>query len=138
LPSVIILLMSIVFTNPLLGSETEPPTLREVMRGLEKSLKKLDHGIFFEDFKLIKKSAMEIAIHPKPLGELPKILKKLGKRAPSFKGFDLKVHNAAKEMAELASKKDMFGILNKHSIMLKNCVGCHLQYRIEIASLLNN
>jgi len=121
-----------------MGSATEPPTLREVMRGLEKSLHKLDHGIFLEDFKLIKKSAMEIAIHPKPLGELPRIMKKLGKRVPIFKAFDLRVHKAAKEIAELTAKKDMTGILNKHSVMMKNCVGCHLQYRIEIASLLNN
>lgn len=129
---IIIVLIGKGFVN---ATGTEPPSLREVMRGLAKSVNSLNYGIFYEDFKMIEKSALEIANHPKPLKQLPVVVKYLGKRVPKFKKFDLRVHNSSKELALLAKEKNLPEIMKKHAVIMKNCVACHTQFRGEISKI---
>jgi len=56
------------------ASEIKLPTLREVMLKLADSTGALNQGIFYENFELIEKSALEIADHPKPKEQLPIIV----------------------------------------------------------------
>ncbi len=107
------------------------------MQGLGRSMNNLNQGIFLEDFTLIEKAALEVASHPKPKSQLPTIIKTLNVRMPQFKSTDSKVHHSAIDIAKLAKKRDMAGILNKHSVIMENCVACHTQFRLEISRVLS-
>ena len=130
-----IAILSVLLFGTSQAAETKHPSLKKVMQQLASATDELNRGIFYEDFKLIEKAALNIAIHPKPLGQLPVIVKNLGPRMKNFKGIDLKVHDSAQEIAKLAKKGDLNGIMKRHSVMMNNCVACHSQYRKEISQL---
>lgn len=114
------------------------PTLKSVMQGLGKSMEDLSQGIYEENFTVIGRAAAKVANHPKPKTQLPIVVGTLKERMPQFKAFDLKVHNSAAEIVELAKSKDMNGILKKHHVIMTNCVACHTQFRAEVSKALFN
>jgi cytochrome c556 len=107
------------------------------MQQLEKDFNSLSSAIILEDYNAIEKAAIALADHPQPKDQLPLIAKKLGGRLPDFKSFDGRVHDSAKEIAKLVKKKDMKGILHNYSVVIENCMGCHVRFRSEISTFLN-
>ena len=134
---IIVAFLFIVLAFSVFAGEGAKPSLKSVMKNLGKSMDDLNYGIFYEDFKKIEEAAANIADHPKPKSQLPTIIKTLNIRMPRFKSFDSKVHDSAKEIVELAQKKDMNGILKKHKVIMKNCVACHSQFRSEVSRALS-
>ncbi len=120
-----------------IAAKGESPSLKSIMRGLSTSMNSLNQGIFYEDFHLIEKAALELANHPKPVNQLPIVMKTLKERMPGFKKFDGKVHNSALNIASLAKKKDLDGILKQHRVIMNNCVACHAKFRAEIVKALS-
>lgn len=133
----IFFLILILMASTVQAKEKSFPTLKKVMSDLAVNMGSLDRGIFYEDFALIAKSAAKVADHPAPKNQLPTVIKELGKEMPKFKKFDLKVHDAAKNIVAQAQNNDMNGILKNHTIIMENCVSCHLKYRKRISKLFN-
>jgi len=130
-----ILFVVILATSSVYANEKKAPTLKSVMAGLSDAMSDLGKGIFYEDFKLIEKAAGNVVEHPKPKGQLPKIVWALKFRMMDFKKLDGVVHDSAKDIVELAKKKDMQGILKKHAIVVNGCIACHDKFRDEISNL---
>lgn len=124
------------FSVTLMAKDKESHTLKSIMIGLGQSMNSLNDGIFKEDYDLIQKSALKIAIHPQPKAQLPVIAKTLGKEISQFKSYDMKVHDSAMEIAKLAKKKDMFKILESHKVIMENCVSCHKPFREKVSKVL--
>lgn len=120
-----------------LATEKASPTLQLIMQNLGKSMDRLNRGIFYEDFKLIEDAASKVANHPKAKSQLPTVIRTLKARISKFKNFDRKVHKAAMDIISLAKKKDMSKILNKHRVIMNNCVACHTEFRSEISQALS-
>ncbi len=117
-------------------AQSKEQTIKQIMQQLERSMQKLHHGIFYEDYATIKQAAKEIAEHPKPTGELTKIVTTLGFKMFQFKKFDSKVHDPASEIIHLTNKKDLTTIMQKQQQIMQNCMACHLQFRQEIRKAL--
>lgn len=131
------IILTILLTLPMTSiATTNTLTLKSVMQGLEKSMNNMNTAIFNADYIAIEKAAQEIASHPKPKSELSTIVKTLNIRLFSFKSLDGRVQDSAVEIAKLAKKKDMSGILKKHTIIINNCVKCHTEFRDEISKAL--
>jgi len=132
-----VLLITLTVCLTTFAGEKTPPTLKVIMQGLEKSMGMLNKGIFYDDFNMIEKSALAIAFHPKPKQQLPIVVKALGKKIGEFKLYDIKVHDAANEIAKLAKQKNFNGILEKHQVIINNCIACHQQFKSEISKVLS-
>ena len=133
----IIAIATIFSTNMTLGAKNSSPTLKKVMQDLERDMANLGKGIFYQDFKVIKQAADNVAHHPRAKDQLPTVMKTLKTRLSKFKKYDTKVHEAAKGIMKLAEKEKINEIVKKQEIIVRNCVGCHNQFRDELSNVLS-
>ena len=98
----------------LIGSATavEPTnkntSLAGIMQGLLSDTQQITAGIFTGDFKIVDKSANNIAAHPEvPKSTKMKLVKFFGPKMANFKAYDLVVHNAAVNMSKAAKERNM-------------------------------
>jgi len=137
----VIILTLLVFSTAAISTELVEPSknrLQLVMSDLLTDTQSLTEGIFKEDFKLIASSAEKIANHPNPGPEiLQQVKKSLATEMPKFKMHDVKVHNAAASIVELAAKNDMSAILAQYHEMVDGCQSCHSQFKKRISLELN-
>ncbi len=112
--------------------ETEP--LIPMMRMLLADMQQVDHGVYTENYALIKKGADGIANHPTMSQEDKQLVKEtLGTEIKQFVEFDMKVHHHADSMRLAAIEKDMQDVLHHYRIVQQGCVDCHSNYRSQIS-----
>ena len=115
----------------------ETNRLKVVMNGLLKDTQLLTEGIFLQDYKKIELAASNIADHPNPGKEtMQKVMKNLGTEMPTFKGFDMKVHNTAVDIAKAAGDEDMTSIMSGYHQLIDGCLSCHTNYKKRVAKIL--
>jgi len=123
---------------PSLAFAQDSNRLKQVMNGLLKDTQLLTEGIFLEDYKKIELAASNIADHPTPGKEtMQKVMKNLGAEMPTFKGFDMKVHNTAVLIAKAANGNDMKAVVSNYHQLVDGCQSCHNQYKQKISTLLS-
>jgi len=111
--------------------------LKLVMNGLLKDTQLLTEGIFLQDFNKIKLAASNIADHPTPGKEtMQKVMEHLGTEMPTFKGFDMKVHNTAVLIAKAANENDMIGVVDNYHQLVDGCLSCHNDFKKRVAKVL--
>ena len=111
--------------------------LKEVMQQLLEDTKLLTEALISEDYKLIAESADRIANHQMADKETRmKLAKSFGPEMMQFKGFDMKVHNAATEINKDAVTQDMNSILTNYSILIKGCQSCHNSFKERAITVL--
>ena len=108
----------------------KPLALRKIMRDLGKNMQAISDGISREDWKLVEKNAFQVADHPQPpLTEKVRILSFVGTNVSKFKGHDGKTHNAARELGEIASEEDGYGVIQAFMRLQNTCLACHQRFR---------
>ena len=108
----------------------EPLELRKIMRDLGKDMQTVVDGIAKEDWGQVQKTAMRIADHPTPpLMEKMRIVAFMGSDMGAFKDHDGKTHNAARDLATVATKKDGYAVISAFSKLQNTCLGCHQRFR---------
>ena len=113
--------------------EATPPTLVEIMRGLETDMERVAHGIWLADFDSIAAGARAVADHPQ-VGpeERAGILGTLGDGAAGFREADMRVHDTAVTLAERAGAENLPGVLDALTELQAGCVACHAGYRATL------
>ncbi|HEB56351.1 MAG TPA: cytochrome C [Gammaproteobacteria bacterium] len=108
----------------------EPLELRKIMRDLGKDMQTMVDGIAKEDWGQVQKAAMRIADHPAPpLMEKMRIVAFMGRDMGKFKDHDGKTHNAARDLATVATEKDGYAVISAFSRLQNTCLGCHQHFR---------
>ncbi|GAA4415753.1 hypothetical protein GCM10011450_13330 [Advenella faeciporci] len=104
--------------------------LRGVMEQLGDDMQAVTGAISHEDWALVAELAPKIANHAEPPAEeRVKIITWLGAEASKFRGADLKVKEAATEMAEAAKQADGLDVIAAFSKTQQNCLACHQSFR---------
>ncbi|NLF02110.1 MAG: cytochrome c [Anaerolineales bacterium] len=107
-----------------------PIALRAVMEQLGQNMQAVTGAISKEDWELVAELAPKIASHAEPpMQEKVKILSWLGTDAGKFRGFDLKVQEAATAMGEAAKHTDGQGVIEAFSKTQQSCLACHQSFR---------
>lgn len=107
-----------------------PMALRAVMEQLGHNMQAVTGAISKEDWELVAELAPKIANHAEPpMQEKVKILSWLGTDAGKFRGFDLKVHEAATAMSEAAKHADGQEVIAAFSKTQQSCLACHQSFR---------
>ena len=110
--------------------DSESLALRKIMSNLGKEMENITHGISLEDWKLVEKSALQIAEHPKPpFLEKIKILSFVGTNVGQFKAYDKKTHDAAIVLSQVAIEKDGLKVISEFSTLQNTCLACHQSFR---------
>jgi cytochrome c556 len=111
-------------------SAFRPLTLRNIMQKLSKNMQIVIDAISREDWEQVAKTAPQIANHPQPpIAEKMRILRFAGSNVSKFKRLDKQTHQAAKELEEIAMKKDREGAIAKFATLQKSCLACHQSFR---------
>ena len=110
--------------------ETKPLALRSIMQELSKNMQAVTDAISREDWAKVAEIAPLIADHPKPpQQEKVRILSFMGTDAGRFKAFDGKTHQTAKELGEIASKRDGAAVISSFAALQNSCLACHQSFR---------
>ena len=130
--------LSLITTATLSADETvKSPELKVIMQVLLADTKQITEGIFIEDFEMIKKAANNIATHPEAPAETKmKLMKAFGKEMKMFKGNDMKVHQAAVEIAKAAETKDIEAIMSQFHQLVDGCQSCHSKFKKRAQDIL--
>ena len=97
--------------NPAVSS-SEPLALRKIMQDMGKNMQTITDAISREDWRLVEKTAPQIADHPKPpLSERVRMMAFVGTDVSKFKGYDGKTHGAARVLEESAVRKDGHAVI---------------------------
>jgi len=108
----------------------KPLALRKIMSDLGENMQVITDGISRENWKLVEKTASQIADHPQPpFVERIKILSFVGSNVNQFKGYDNKTHNAAIALDKAARRKDGHKVITAFSILQNTCLACHQKFR---------
>jgi cytochrome c556 len=111
-------------------SAVKPLALRDIMQKLSKNMQIVTDAISREDWEQVAKTAPQIANHPQPpIAEKLRILGFAGSNASEFKSFDKQTHQAAKELEEIAIKKDGKGVIAQFATLQNSCLACHQSFR---------
>ena len=112
------------------ATDTEPLVLREIMQNLGKNMQVIADSIAREDWQQVEQAANDVANHPKPpLFEKTRILTFIGRDIGKFKNFDIKTHDLAQELSQLAKNKDGKAIIKSFSDLQNSCLNCHQIFR---------
>jgi len=135
--SIALTLLIVIFApSSVFAQETN--RLKLVMNGLLKDTQLLNEGIFLEDYKKIELAAGNIADHPTPGKEtMQKVMENLGTEMPTFKGYDMKVHNTAVIIAKAAKENDMKSIVSNYHQLIDGCLSCHNNYKKRVSNILS-
>lgn len=108
--------------------------LLAIMANLEQNMAVVQAGIWRGNYEAISKAAMAMVNHGKiPKREIQKIESILGTKG--LKGFvaaDKAWHDKTKELAQVASEKNMKQIVKKTANVFQRCAGCHIKYRAPL------
>lgn len=109
---------------------SEPLVLRKIMQDMGKNMQAISEGISREDWKLVEINASLVADHPRPpMMEKARILSFVGANMSKFKGHDGKTHEAARELGEIASEEDGYGVIQAFMRLQNTCLACHQRFR---------
>lgn len=112
------------------AAEPGPPTLIEIMQGLEVDMERVAHGVWVADFDSIAAGARAVADHPQVgADERARIAEVLGAGMAGFRQADLAVHDTAVALEARARSRDMPGVLTTLTGLQEGCVACHTGYR---------
>ncbi len=113
-----------------IDNRTKPLALHTIMEELNKNMQIVTDAISREDWGQMAKTAPQIANHPQPpIAEKMRILSFAGSNVSKFKSFDKQTHQAAKELEEIAMKKDGEGTIAQFATLQKSCLACHQGFR---------
>lgn len=111
-------------------SAFKPQALRNIMQKLSKNMQTVTDAISREDWEQVAKTAPLIANHPQPpIAEKMRILSFAGSNVRKFKSFDRQTHKAAKELEEIAMRKDGKGVIAQFATLQNSCLACHQSFR---------
>lgn len=118
-------------TEAEIGAEpNEALTLKNIMQNLGIRMQSISDGISREDWTLVEKNALYVADHPRPsLEEKKRIMAYMGDEMATFKGYDIKTHNAARELSTHAAQKNGDDIITAFAALQKTCLACHENFR---------
>ena len=122
---------------PALALTDEPTTLQAIMQGLRDNLVEITDGLLNEDLELVERGAAGIATHPRiPPQQIQLVARELGEEMPTFKQFDMRVHDLAMEIGAAAKAGDKTAAISKFQGMIDGCLGCHIAYKDRVANVL--
>ncbi|MBA6364569.1 hypothetical protein H4J56_10125 [Colwellia sp. BRX8-4] len=108
-------------------------TFKQVMQALLSDTKMITQGIILEDFSLVESAAQGIINHPKPaMSQRKKLMKALGSKVATFKGFDKVVHGGAIKIKQAAKEKNMVVIVAEYQKLILGCQSCHSTFKAEL------
>ena len=109
---------------------TEPLALRKIMSDMGKNMQAITDGISHENWKQVKKTALQIADHPQPpFTEKIRILSFVGSDVSKYKEYDQKTHDTAITLSQAATEKDAYKVISEFSSLQNNCLACHQSFR---------
>ncbi len=111
-------------------SSVKPLSLRNIMQELSKNMQIVTDAISREDWEQVARIASQIANHPQPpIAEKMRILGFAGSNVSKFKSFDEQTHQAAKELEEIAIRKDGKAVIAQFATLQESCLACHQSFR---------
>ena len=132
---IILLVLSVVSHQTLaqdLPAGIEPLKLRSIMQDMGENMQAIVDGIIREDYVQVEKNAGLVADHPQPpMTEKRRIKGFFGKKMSQFKGYDVKTHNTARQLAEQAKSGNVKEMIVTFSELQTSCVGCHQAFRAD-------
>lgn len=109
------------------------PELFGIMVGLQDDMRRLDRGLWMEDYDSIAAAARAVADHPTvPPEEFQLISGVLGDAMAGFREMDMNVHDRAVEIEEHARAGRLEDILGTGARLRTGCVQCHTAYRQQL------
>ncbi len=120
---------------PVQAPEPTPPPgkLSSIMAGLGADMRKVQQGVWSDDFVAIATHAMKVADHPMVnASEKERIQATLGSEFGDFIKRDKAVHARAVALSKAAEKKDISIVLEELALLQSDCVACHNAYRKEL------
>jgi hypothetical protein len=122
---------------PMPALTDDSTTLQAIMQGLRDNLVEIADGLLADDLELVERGATGIATHPRiPPEQVQLVARELGEEMPTFKNFDLRVHDLAVEIGTAARAGDKTAAIGKFQGMIDGCFGCHTAYKDRVASVL--
>lgn len=111
-------------------TDPEPLALRRIMQDLGRNMQSAADGISREDWVLTEVTAQLISGHPEPpIAEKVRILSFIGSDAGKFRGYDRKVVDAARLMAQASREMDGEAVINAFHALQTSCFDCHRTFR---------
>ena len=111
-------------------SAAQHPPLVVIMQGLQEDMDRVAHGLWSENWGLVRQAATDIAEHPTVSPEeRARISEVLGEQMPAFAAMDRDVHDASVALAEHAGRGDVDNVLESLETLQNGCVACHLAFR---------
>ncbi len=122
---------------PALALTDESTTLQAIMQGLRDNLVEIADGLLTDDLERVERGATGIATHPSiPPEQVQLVARELGEEMPTFKQFDMRVHDLAVKIGEAARAGDKTAAIVKFQGMIDGCFGCHVTYKDRVANVL--
>ncbi len=116
-------------SEPVTGS-AEPLELRRIMQDMGREVAAIAEAASREEWQQVRESALRIADHPRPpKSERRKIMALFGEDMSRFKSYDTETHDTARELAEVAAKKDGPAVISIFATLLNSCLACHQSFR---------
>ena len=131
--STLLIVTLALFFSPAVQAEEKKsnfPEIQKLMKQLNKDMGQAQAALFTEDHEKLALLAVAIGEHPKaPLSERLKVMATLLTDMPSFKEWDEKTHNAAKDLKAAAIAKDRKAETKAFVVITESCMGCHINFR---------
>lgn len=118
------------------GDEASP-TVRELMEAMSIDLATLTRELLHSDYPAAANAAQRIADHPmvEP-AQRAAIARALGTEMADFKGYDTRVHGAARALAGSARLGDDAAVARHYGELIGGCIGCHSRFRERVQAAL--
>lgn len=108
----------------------EALTLQKIMQDLGSRMQNISDGISREDWAFVEENALLVAGHPSPsMEEKKRVMVYMGDKMATFKGYDVKTHDAALKLSELADEKNGDEIITAFATLQRTCLACHEDFR---------
>ncbi len=123
-------LITLLFSQPTIAEQSAPLVLQKIMLDMGLEMQNITAGILSEDWQRVEAAALKIADHPKPpVSERMRIMSLLGTEMAAFKEGDMKTHQSARKLADIAKQEDGQAVISAFSVLQNNCLSCHESYR---------
>jgi hypothetical protein len=120
-----------------MSSTAASPELKEIMQGLRDDTVEIADGLLTDDFERVARGAAGIASHAQiPPEQVKLVAAELGAEMPTFKQFDISVHELSLSIAAAAEKKDRNQASADFHRMLDGCLACHATYKDRVSTVL--
>nr|WP_043740133.1 cytochrome c [Thioalkalivibrio nitratireducens] len=122
-----------------LASTASGESFRTVMQGLAIEMNRVQSALFVEDFATIVDAADAIVDHPRPSpDERRRILAAVEPHIDEFRSLDQQVHEAAENLADAASDRDLEMTIRYHGRLVAACIACHSAFREDVVGTLSS